>query len=704
MGRQLYLKFFDPSLGTPSVEARRDYLDPTNPVSPYFGFIGNRRAVDRLIRIDFEALGRYNHACNDLNIAFIGQAGCGKAQTLDAKIYTPSGPKTMGEIKVGDTVCTPDGNTASVIGIFPQGNKPVYRIFFKDGSSTECCENHLWKIENIYNKWSDGLRIVDTKYLVNNCKSGNRNVLAIPVTQAVNFDLRNIKIDPYVLGALLGDGSFANNNCLRFANTDEEMINLIKNKLIIGHEVKHDKGCNYRIIKTQRDNKPTNYVIALKEYCLWGLKSSDKFVPEDYLFNTFDIRLNLLKGLMDTDGHVSKTGGIYYYSTSKKLAQNVKFLVESLGGLCRIYDKQTTYKYKGINKLGKLCYVCSIKFNNPEELFTLTRKQKLTKKRTKYAVKRIIESVELVGTKQTQCILIDHKDHLYLTDDFIVTHNTDLAHRHAKTNKLPLVEISPKSVKQTHDVFKIIQRVCGECKLPLVEVDRDNNYILPPINVFIDEVHALATPVVNGLLKATEHNDRILVTEKGVTVNCKNVHWMIATTDRGKLFDAFDTRFTKCILNLYTKDEVARIVQVNNPTWDVRACNLVAHFCGRVPREALAFAREMQLERNMNPCENWGNVAHVVARDNEIDPFGMSYKRLAILKALGHGPVAEKRLAVMVGCKHEELTKFIMPWLLADTDDQKALVTVTTRGYTITESGLKELNLRHIHKESAVSA
>jgi Holliday junction resolvasome RuvABC ATP-dependent DNA helicase subunit len=218
---------------------------------------------------------------------------------------------------------------------------------------------------------------------------------------------------------------------------------------------------------------------------------------------------------------------------------------------------------------------------------------------------------------------------------------TELARRHAKANKLPLVEVSPKSVKQAHDIFKAMSRVLAEAGLPMVALNREDNFVPPPVNVFIDEVHALAGTVVDGLLKATEHNDAILVTERGVTVNCKNIHWMIATTDRGKLFDAFDTRFTKCILNLYTKDEVAKIVQVNNPEWDWRVCRMVAHFCGRVPREALAFAREMQLEHNMNPYQDWVTTANVVAEDNEIDPLGMTYKRLSILKALGHGPVAE---------------------------------------------------------------
>ncbi len=276
------------------------------------------------------------------------------------------------------------------------------------------------------------------------------------------------------------------------------------------------------------------------------------------------------------------------------------------------------------------------------------------------------------------------------------TGKTELARRHAKAKKLPLVEISPKSIKTVQDIFNEAQRVCQEAGLPLIQLIRKNNYVFPPINIFIDEVHALSNQVVQGLLKATEHDDAFLVTEKGITAKCKYVHWMIATTDRGKLFDAFDTRFSKVVLNLYTKNEVAQIVNFNNPDWEMDICNLVAHYCGRVPREALAFAREMRLEHNMNPLLPWAKVARKVASDNEIDDFGMSYKRLAILKALGQGPIGEKRMPIIVGVKAEELDKFIMPWLLASTEDQSALVTITSKGFAVTSAGLAELNLRKI--------
>lgn len=106
----------------------------------------------------------------------------------------------------------------------------------------------------------------------------------------------------------------------------------------------------------------------------------------------------------------------------------------------------------------------------------------------------------------------------------------------------------------------------------------------------------------------------------------------------------------------------------------------------------------------MNP-QDWETIAHKVADDNDIDPHGMTYQRLNILKALGHGPVAEKRLPNVAGVKPEELDKYILPYLLEATDEQPPYVTVTTKGYTITDAGINELNKRSIphkyHKEAA---
>lgn len=279
---------------------------------------------------------------------------------------------------------------------------------------------------------------------------------------------------------------------------------------------------------------------------------------------------------------------------------------------------------------------------------------------------------------------------------------TTLAKLFAKVVDLPFVEISPKSVQSLDDIFKEIARVLAVEGVPLVEVVRRNYYVMPPAIVFIDEVHALSDSIVQGLLKATEFDDAKLVTESGKTINCYNVCWMIATTDEGQLFDAFRTRFSPVELRYLTKAEVAKIIKLAHPDLSDEVCQLVAHYNSRIVRKALEFARYMKLLKNMEPGRTWAEVASDVARSEGIDEHGMSKVHLHILKHLGQkGPVAKNRMVHVVGKKKEEVERYIMPWLLTETPDQPAFVTVTSKGYAITDAGLAELDKRGIERRQA---
>jgi len=282
---------------------------------------------------------------------------------------------------------------------------------------------------------------------------------------------------------------------------------------------------------------------------------------------------------------------------------------------------------------------------------------------------------------------------------------TTVARLYAEAVELPFVEISPKAIKTVDDLFKEIARVLADEGLPLVEVVRKGHYILPPVVILIDEVHALSDGVVQGLLKATEFNDAMMATESGKTVNTYNVTWMIATTDEGKLFDAFRTRFSPVVLKYLSKADVAKVVKLANPDLSDEVCSLVAHYNSRIPRKALEFARYMRLVKDMQAEDSWEDIARQVAEDEGIDAHGMHEVHLKILRALGQGPIARNRISLVAGRKDEEVERFIMPWLLTDTEDQAALVTVTAKGFTITEAGLAELEKRGInHKGSKATA
>ncbi len=286
------------------------------------------------------------------------------------------------------------------------------------------------------------------------------------------------------------------------------------------------------------------------------------------------------------------------------------------------------------------------------------------------------------------------------------TGKTTLAYRHAQVLNLPFVKLTPAMLPNADALFNHVAQVCKDAGMPLVEVKREGHYIFPPIVIFIDEIHDLNPKLSRGpLLKAVEFDDHLLATESGKTADTYNVHWVIATTDRGELFDAFDTRFVKVPLSLYDKDEMAEIVLSANPELGEEAARLVSFYNSRVPREALAFAREMMLEAKMRPGTPWTEVAKIVAEDNDIDSFGMTLQRLRILKALAKQPLSEERLPSVAGCKIKEAKKFVLPALMDFDEGQEPMVTVTSKGFTITRTGLEELDKRGIpHEGNKVAA
>jgi Holliday junction resolvasome RuvABC ATP-dependent DNA helicase subunit len=285
------------------------------------------------------------------------------------------------------------------------------------------------------------------------------------------------------------------------------------------------------------------------------------------------------------------------------------------------------------------------------------------------------------------------------------TGKTTLVELFAEMVGLPLVVIQPQRISCVNDILYEIAQVCDHTKIgdDTMELDtiegEDRTFRLPPMIVFIDEVHALKNNVVQGLLKATEPKDRTLVTEEEWTAFCDRICWIVATTDRGLLFDAFDTRFTKIPLSMYTTEEVAQIVRLNFPDWDEETCLKIARVGGRIPREVIEFAKQVKLESEMSPKDDLEEVLGTVREEFGIDQYGMTYQRVQILKVLGQGPIAKNRLGFDANCKPEELERYVMPPLLIATNDQPAMVSVGSKGYEITPAGLAELEKRNIaHK------
>lgn len=358
---------------------------------------------------------------NSVTLA-MGPAGSGKALSLDSKLFTRTGPIKMGDVKVGDEIADPSGGFSKVTGVYPQGEKEAYRVYFSNGCYVECCEEHLWRVEHKDHQWS---RVVDTKYLMSNCrrKDGKR-LLSVACSKPVGFDRKDHLIDAYFMGIIISEGGLTNYT-LNFGTCEPEILERVECCLKEGCVRKSSTHKDHRVVKSSRSSAKNEYIQELRRLSLWDKYAYEKHIPDIYKYASVDQRIALLQGLMDGDGTVSKTGAASYCTTSKKLIEDFAELIYSLGGTTKIREKKGALKEDGTRH--RKSYFCSINLPNEIKMFFLNRKVKRMVSRTKYMPKFYVDRVEKVGVKEMQCISVDNKDSLYLTDNYIPTHNTKVA-------------------------------------------------------------------------------------------------------------------------------------------------------------------------------------------------------------------------------------------------------------------------------------
>jgi hypothetical protein len=358
-----------------------------------------------------------------------GEMGLGKANRVTSRIYTPDGYKLMGEIQVGDKVINPDGGYANVIGVFPQGVMDIYRVTFSDGSSTEVTEDHLWAVNSPLRKWRGrplqvkSLREIRSNSLVH-LTTGNYQVF-IPMVKPAQFVKRALPIHPYLLGVLLGDGCLSKGT-VKLTSADQEILEQVKKYLPSPVLLKSDGSKYGWRLSTGRKNVQNPLLDQLRILGLAEHTSPEKFIPEDYLYSDVEDRLALVQGLMDTDGSVNGEVKVEYSTTSPLLAENVKELVQSLGGTVRLRSRITFYTHKGEKRAGRTSYRLYIKLPSNIMPFRLSRKANAYHPAGKYEPHRSIVKIEHVGQDYAQCIMLDSENQLYVTDEYIVTHNTTI--------------------------------------------------------------------------------------------------------------------------------------------------------------------------------------------------------------------------------------------------------------------------------------
>ncbi|MFP5253289.1 MAG: PhoH family protein [Actinomycetes bacterium] len=330
----------------------------------------------------------------------------GRSQPLDTQVMTPYGFRRFGDLKVGDLVTGADGLPTPVIGVYPQGRRPVYRVTTQDGASTLACGEHLWTVRTPADRRRNRWRTVQTQDMVGRLRAAHMRRYELPVMSAAEMVPQPVPMDPYALGLLLGDGCLTTSSTPSFATKDPQ-----PGGVIVGNPV----------------------TVVLRELGLAGTRSETKFVPEAYLHNAPAVRLAVLQGLLDTDGSpVTQRGRgcrVQYCTISPQLRDDVVQLVRSLGGVAywrtRPAEGRTPGRVDGRPVPSDHdAYVVDIRLPAGLPPFRLAPKAEAYDATGGGRPMRFIESIEPAGEQETMCIQVAAADSLYVTDDFLVTHNT----------------------------------------------------------------------------------------------------------------------------------------------------------------------------------------------------------------------------------------------------------------------------------------
>ena len=358
--------------------------------------------------------------------AIFADTGLGKALDADTLVLTPNGMCSMKDLKPNMKVIGANGLPTSVIGVFPQGVRPAFRVTFSDDSSVVCDAEHLWNVRSKTQRHRKQPWVTKTLQEIMSEGIGGPNQdryrrWFIPMVEPVEFTEGELPLHPYLLGCLLGDGHMKN-GAVSMSSADPELIEHLSECLPLGMVIVKRKYSQYDYAicrEGMRSGHGPNLVHeALTELGIYGLTAESKFVPEVYKFASVETRLLVLQGMMDTDGSVWDSHGssvLDYTTISKQLANDFAFLVQSLGGRVRIRTKKTSHQ---------LAYRMTPAFPMGMNPFLLNRKAKAFKPRTKYPPARSIRNIEQVEDREMVCIKVDAPDELFVVDGFIVTHNT----------------------------------------------------------------------------------------------------------------------------------------------------------------------------------------------------------------------------------------------------------------------------------------
>ena len=309
-----------------------------------------------------------------------------KAQPLSENILTPGGWRPLGSLAVGDLVIGVDGGWHSITDIIPKGEVEIFEVHFVDGTSTRCAWDHLWGVYDQFGKYA----VLSMQEMATAPKYKK---FRVPLVAPVQHPTADLPLNPLALGLLLGDGYLAD-SCIQFSDADGHEAAMLAAVLPAGDKIKKSAAANYTWIISGGETKR-----ALRQLGLFGKLSGGKFIPESYLVADESQRRALLRGLLETDGHNLGTNWLYD-STSEQLVKDICQLVRSLGGMAR-YHARSGNAFRAHLRMPEWGNGVGSRY-----------------------IKRV---VKLPYVEAAACLKVASPKQLYVTENYIVTHNTSVS-------------------------------------------------------------------------------------------------------------------------------------------------------------------------------------------------------------------------------------------------------------------------------------
>ena len=324
------------------------------------------------------------------------------ALPLDTEVPTPSGFKTIGALCVGDEVYGPDGKPTRVVAKSDVWrDRELYKLTTDDGEVVYCDAGHLWGYRSDTNLRKGKTRTATARDLEQWDKA---NLPCLPRHAAVDYPHRELKVDPYVLGAWLGDGT---TGLGRMTSHPDDAVFMRA----------QFEAAGYRAASLA-DPYSFGVRALAKDLREIGVLNN-KHVPDEYMTASVTQRMALLQGLMDTDGTVTAAGQCSFQNTNKRLAESVRTLLHSLGvkaKLCVYFDSRERHATR------KPDYRVNFKL---QDAARMPRKRARTYTPTDKRCRSFtVEKTPLRA--DVQCITVERKDGLFLVGrGYVVTHNSE---------------------------------------------------------------------------------------------------------------------------------------------------------------------------------------------------------------------------------------------------------------------------------------